>query len=327
MLTAGLNVCAGIDAGSSFSKLAYCDNLGTRIIAETEGFDAVALREEAEIFFDEPVFSCVIAVSDSLNSRQRDTLKRQAVNAGFRDAGIMGAYEAVSLWLGDETRTLVYDFGASKSSMFVTEGGKVLESVIVDDVCGDSFDRIFAEYLCERRLLKKVNTELLKEARRLKHVLSESTSRSWHNVNVYREDFERLIYFPVKRVSHTVNRLMRVWKPERFILTGGCAEIPLVREIFADVSADMEVAEGIIAKGAAMRALELTKQTQHEARKNVTDTASRMREIRTEILRIEDKLTRQQKDRLYVLFKQAEGINDSGAVTLMENLISEIRNA
>ena len=323
MLTAGLNVCAGIDAGSSCSKIAYSDNLGTRIIAETEGFDAVALREEAEIFFDEPVFSCVIAVSDSLNSRQRDTLKRQAVNAGFRDVKIIGAFEAVSFWLGDEARTLVYDFGASRSSIFVIEGGEVLESVVLDDVCGDSFDRIFAEYLCERRLLKKENNELIREARRLKHVLSESTSRSWHNVNIYREDFERLIYFPVKRALHTVNRLRRVRKPERFVLTGGCAKIPLVREFLCDIFAD---ADGIIAKGAAMRALELTKQTQQQARKNLSDTASRMREIRTEILRIEDKLTRQQKDRLYVLFKQAEGINDSGAVTLMENLISEIRN-
>ncbi|MBQ9390437.1 MAG: hypothetical protein IJU07_09715, partial [Synergistaceae bacterium] len=102
-----------------------------------------------------------------------------------------------------------------------------------------------------------------------------------------------------------------------------CAKIPLVREFLCDIFAD---ADGIIAKGAAMRALELTKQTQQQARKNLSDTASRMREIRTEILRIEDKLTRQQKDRLYVMFKQAEGINDYGAVTLMENLISEIRN-
>ena len=53
---AGLNVCAGIDAGSSCSKLAYSDNLGTRILARSDGQDFMTLREEAEIFFDEPVF-------------------------------------------------------------------------------------------------------------------------------------------------------------------------------------------------------------------------------------------------------------------------------
>ncbi len=319
MLTGGSNVYAGIDVGSSCSKIAYADNLGTRIIACADGFDALTLREEAESFFDEPVFSCVIAVSDSLKSRQVDALKTEAVKAGFSDINIIGAYGAMSIFLG-EGRVLVYDFGASKSDLTVIEGGEVLESVIIDDVCGDSFDRIFAEYLCERRLIKKVNAEILSEAKRIKHVLSKSASRIWHNVNIYREDFERLIYFPVKRAAHTVNRLKRVWKPERFVMTGGCCEIPLVKEFFEDA----EIVEGLTAKGAALRALELAKQTKQEARKNISDTASRIRELRSEILRIEEGLTRQQKDRLYVLFKQTEGINDSGAVTLMENLLREI---
>ncbi len=103
-------------------------------------------------------------------------------------------------------------------------------------------------------------------------------------------------------------------------MTGGCCEIPLVKEFFEDA----EIVEGLTAKGAALRALELAKQTKQEARKNISDTASRIRELRSEILRIEEGLTRQQKDRLYVLFKQTEGINDSGAVTLMENLLREI---
>ena len=204
--------------------------------------------------------------------------------------------------------------------MVVLEDGEVLESVIVPDVCGNEFDRVFAEYLCERRLMKKVNEELLREAKRIKHVLSDSTSRIWHNVNIMREDFERLIYFPVKRASHTVNRLIHVWKPESFILTGGCANIPLVREMFGNA----EVIDDVIVKGVSLKAFSLTRQ---EARKNIADTASRMREIRAEILGIEDRLTRSQKDRLYVMFRQVEGMNDAGMITLMENLIREIRNA
>ena len=50
-LNLNVNVNVGIDAGSVCSKLAYSDKLGTRILADAEGFDAVLLREEAEIFF------------------------------------------------------------------------------------------------------------------------------------------------------------------------------------------------------------------------------------------------------------------------------------
>ncbi|MBQ9434289.1 MAG: hypothetical protein IJU26_08750 [Synergistaceae bacterium] len=45
------------------------------------------------------------------------------------------------------------------------------------------------------------------------------------------------------------------------------------------------------------------------------------------MLAIEDRLTCRQKDRVYALFRQAEGIHDSGIISLMENLIREIKNA
>ena len=316
MTAAGLNVCAGIDAGSSCSKLAYSDNLGTRLIARSDGTDFLTLREEAEIFFGEPVFSCVIALHDDMTSRQREAIRRKAETSGFRDVNIIGEYEAVSLALDDERRTLVCDFGASRCNFVVIEGEEVSENVTVD-VSGDMFDKVFAEYLCERRMQKRADTEILSEAKRIKHILSEDESRLWHNVTVYREDFTRLIYFPVKRASHTLHRLIRVWKPERVILTGGCAKIPLVRELFTGA----EIIDDVIVKGASLKGLMLSKQ---EARRNIADSVSRMRALRAEILRIEDGLTRSQKDRLYVMFRQAEGINDAGIIMLMENLIREI---
>ena len=318
MAAAGLNVCVGIDAGSSCSKLAYSDNLGTRIIAGSDGFDFLALREEAEIFFDEPVFSCVIAVNDDTPSRQRENLRAKAVSSGFRDVEMMGGFEAMSLGLGNEVRTLACDFGASSCRMTVIEVGEVLENAAVD-VGGDFLDKNFAEYLTERKLMKKTDDSILREAKRLKHILSENESRLWHNMEILREDFTRLAYFQILRASHTADRLRRVWKPERFVITGGGAKIPIVQEIFKGA----EIVDNIIVKGASMKALMLTKQ---EARKNIADTVSRMRELRAEILRIEEGLTRSQKDRLYILFRQAEGMNDSGIITLMENLIREIRN-
>ncbi|MBQ6113003.1 MAG: hypothetical protein IJL10_01945, partial [Synergistaceae bacterium] len=120
------NVNVGIDAGSVCSKLAYSDKLGTRILADAEGFDAVSLREEAEIFFDEPVYSCVIAVNEAMNSRQRDKLRTSAILSGFRDVEIIGSDEAIILGLCDSARTLVCDFGASKSSFRIIEDGEVL---------------------------------------------------------------------------------------------------------------------------------------------------------------------------------------------------------
>ena len=314
-----MNVCVGIDAGSSCSKLAYSDNLGTRIIAGSEGFDFLTLREEAEIFFDEPVFSCVIAINDETPSRQRENLRTKAVSSGFRDVEIIGGFEALSLGLGNEARTLVCDFGASSCRMTVIEGWEVLENAAVD-VGGDFLDTAFSEYLAERRLMKKPDDTILREAKRLKHILSENDSRLWNNMEILREDFTRLAYFPMLRASHTAKRLRRVWKPERFVLTGGGAKIPMVREIFSTA----EIVDDVIVKGASLRALMLTKQ---EARKNIADTVSRMRELRAEILRIEEGLTRSQKDRLYILFRQAEGMNDAGIITMMENLIREIRNA
>ena len=319
MAAAGLNVCAGIDAGQAFSKIAYSDNLGTRVIASAEGYDFLTLREEAEIFFDEPVFSCVIAVKDGMASRQRMKLKSDAEAAGFTNVEMIGGCEAVSLGLKDEARTLVCDFGAEACRFWVLENGEILDEDSAD-VGGNMFDKVFAGYLAERRLMKKADDNILREARRLKHILSTDESRLWHNMTIYRDDFTRLIRFPVMRASRTARRLMRVWKPERFVLTGGCAEIPLVREIFHEA----EIIGGLTVKGASLKALALTKQ---EARRNIADSVSRMRELRTEMLRIEDGLTRSQKDRLYVLFRQAEGINDSGIITLMENLIREIRNA
>ena len=319
-MLSGLNICVGIDAGSSCSKLAYADNLGTRIIARCDGFDPLELREQAEIFFDEIILSCVIAIPDGLQSRRKDSMILQAEKSGFRDVHTITAQEAMCLGLGDDSRTLVCDFGASGFRAVIIEGGSVLDSAVIADVCGDEFDRSFAEYLRERRRMKKVDAELLREAKRIKHILSENDSRLWHNMTISREDFTRLAHFPVKRAYHTVSRLLRVWQPERFILTGGCAKIPAVREIFGGA----EVIDDVIVRGAAAKALSLTKQ---EVRKNVTDTVARMREIRSEILKVEEKLTRSQKDRLYILFRQAEGINDAGIITLMENLIREIRNA
>ena len=316
---AGLNVYA-LDAGTDTSKLGYSDSLSTRIIARLEGFDPVALREAAEIFCDEPVYSCVIAVNPGV---RHDVIRSKALSSGFTEAAIITTHEAIITALNHNGKVLVYDFGASRSGLVVLEGQKVIESIAVPDVCGSSFDRIFAEYLADRRLMRSCDEAVIREARRIKHILSENESVMWHGLEILRTDFERLIHFSIKRAGHTVQRLLRVHKPERFILTGGCANIPIVRKIFADMKP--EIQEDIIITGVSLSA----RNTGRTARRavNHSDTASRLKELRAGMIELEDKLTRKQKDRIYMLFRQAEGINDAGIIAIMENLLREIRNS
>ena len=316
---ANLNVCVGIDAGSNTSKLAY----DSKLIAELENFDLLKLREEAEIYFDEPIFSCVVAVPDNYSRRQNDDVVFSAKKADFKNVTIITAHEAINLALNYE-RALVYDFGASRSELTVFVDNEILENVIINDVCGNEFDRVFAEWLSERFTLNLMKV-LLKKAEEIKISLSENDYVTWRDVNITRDDLERLIHFTVKRAAHVAKRLMRVYNPESFILTGGCARIPSVRKIFTQVVKDnIEINESLIANGASIKAISLTTGDKASER---FDTAAKIRELRGSLLELEELLTRKQKDRLYILFRQAEGINDPKIISLMENLIREIKEA
>ncbi len=324
---AGSNVCVGIDAGTKTSKLAYSDSLSTRIIATLEGFDVNALREEAEVFFDEPVFSCVIAIPETFSRRQREDIMFNAKSKGFSgETELITSHEAMRLILPEDENILICDMGASKTDFVFLNHGDILFTELLDDISGDSFDKTFAEYIADLRLITVIDEAILREAMRIKHVLSERDSLRWHEREITRDDFERLIYFQIKRASHTADKLLRVYKPDRFIMTGGVCNVPLVRKIFAGISPDIqpEFDMNIIVKGAAEKARSLSKESRHNAKLNTT---AKLQELRAGIIEVEDMLTRSQKDRLYAMFKQTEGMNDSGSMTLMENLIRDIKNA
>ena len=323
---ADLHVYVGIDAGTKTSKLAYSDNISTRIIASPEGFDINALREEAEIFFDEPVFSCVIAIPENFSRRQREDILFSAKSNGFTETEIITCYEAMCLAVPEDEKILVCDMGATKTEFVVLNRDEVIANEFIDDVCGDSFDRVLAEYIADLRLIDSVDANILREAMRIKHVLSEHESLTWHERTITRDDFGRLIYFPVKRLTHSADMLVRVHKPVKIIMTGGSCNVPLVRKIFAGISPDIqpEFDLNLIVRGASLKAFTLSKENRHNAR---ADILSRLQELRAGIIELEDILTRSQEDRLYSMFRQAEGMKDSGSITLIENLIREIKNA
>ncbi len=311
---ADLNVCTGIDAGSYESKLAYTDGLGTRIIARLEGFDLRALREEIEAYFDEPVFSCAVA----------GDLRVKVEGTGFTDVNLLTQGEAACIAPGCDGRHVVYDLGESACRMYAATGQEVVEKVTVDDVCGRVITRNFAEYLCDRYGLDMKADSVESEARRIKHTLSVEEFAVWHELKVYRYEFERVIHFAVKRTGRVLQRLVKVYRPDRVILTGGSIKIPEVWRVLSELTGiTTEYRENLIAEGAAARARELQKGSRHSKSGN---TAGRLRELRAGMFELEEKLTRQQKDRVYALFRQAEGINDEGIITLMEGLIRDLRN-
>ena len=314
------DVVVGIDIGSSSSKLAGSDE---KIIAIMPGQDFLKIREEAEIYFDEPVFSCVIAMQ---NKKGREDFSFYAKKAGFKNIELISSNEAISNNFENQNqKILVLDLGASKSEIIFFEKSQVIDSEIIQDVCGNEFDKIFASWLSERFTLNLIDEkDLLTRAEKFKQELSFNEKISWRDVNILREDFERLIYFSLKRASHTVERFLDCYAPDKFIITGGCSEIPVVKKIFSDLYSNIEFNKNLIASGAAKKARSLSSKREESKRQ---DNAAKLSQIRGSLIALEDMLTRKQTDRLYAFFRQTEflSINNPALIKILENLINEIK--
>ena len=318
------DICIAVDAGSHTSKIAACN----KFTAAVDGSDLVKIREEAEIYFDEPVFSCVIAVPDDCGKRQREELIFNAKKSGFKNIELINSHDAVLNFIEKNKKILVYDFGASRSEFIFFSDNKVIDSEIIKDICGSEFDKMFASWLRERFNLSLINEkDLLTQAESFKKELSLNEKITWRETEILREDFERLIYFSVKRALHTAERFIDCYNPDKFILTGGGAEIPVVNKIFADFKPEFN--KNLIVSGTAKHALQLT-QNAKNTKRDVQEIKLKINEIRGSIISIEDMLTRRQKDRLYKLFRQTEGMiaGDEASMTLinlLSNLINEIK--
>ena len=330
MADSNVLISIGIDAGSKVSKAAYSDSSGTRIIARLEGFDVNALREESEIKLDDIITSCVIALPDNYTKRQNEDIINNAKRSGFDEVNIISEYEAMN-WgidLEPDTCALICDFGASRINFAVIGNDELIDSEIISDFNGNECDKYFASWLSERFILNLIDEKLLRQrAEQIKFTLGVSDSLTWRGIDIQREDFERLIYFPVKRITHHARKFMRIYKPDKFILSGGMSSVPLIRKLFTEaLNISPEINADLIAKGAALKAKEYY-ESDDVRNHNHDENLQRLRELKAEIIELEANLTRSQKDRLYLLFRQAEGINDSKIITLMEGLINELKSA
>ena len=331
MADSNVFISIGIDAGSKTSKAAYSDSNGTRIIARLEGFDVNVLREESEIKLDDIITSCVIALPDDYNKRQHEDILNTAKRSGFENIDLISEYEAMN-WaidLESETCALICDFGASRVNLAVIGSDELIDSEVISDFGGNECDKYFASWLSERFILNLIDEKLLRQrAEQIKFTLGVSDSLTWRGIDILREDFERLIYFPVKSITHHARKFMRIYKPDMFILSGGMSSVPLIRRLFTEaLNVSPEINADLIAKGAALKAKEYYESESENNRHNHDENLQRLRELKSEIIELEANLTRSQKDKLYLLFRQAEGINDSKIIALMEGLINELKDA
>ncbi|MDR1875912.1 MAG: Hsp70 family protein [Synergistaceae bacterium] len=259
--------------GSGFR--AQCD--GRSLAAEELLVPLIsALREDAEAFMGVFVSSCVLAVPACFTFVQREALTRAAAAAGLREVRIVNEPTAAALAFGREGRFLVLDFGAGTVDVSVveSEGGvwQVLDSAGSASVGGYDFDLALAEWLRERLSLDPLPPEdplwrvLVLEAETIKIALSTCRSHAWtpprlpgrdrSAFQVEREELERMVRFSIRRVVHIVHRLWSRYEPERLLLAGGSARIPLLREILEqEITAPDRMSlcpEDSIAVGAAL---------------------------------------------------------------------------
>lgn len=234
------------------------------------------LREDAEAHLGTFVSSCVLAVPACFSLAQREAMVRAADAAGLHEARIVAEPTAAALSFGREGRFLVLDFGAGTVDLSVVESAdgvwQVLESVGSDGIGGYDFDLALADWLRERLLLAPLPSSdprwraLVMEAERVKVALSECLALDWTppplegrslpSLTVRREELERLMRFPIRRLVHIVRRLWERHGPDHLLLVGGSSRIPLLREVLEREVARPErlslCAEDAVVRGAAL---------------------------------------------------------------------------
>lgn len=185
------------------------------------------LREDAEVFLGDFVDSCAIAASEESRAEE---LKLEAKKSGFRDVNFIRPSIALARQFGG--KILFVNWGA-KVDISVADKVSVAESETLRDAGGTEFDKLLAEWIMLRI---GENSEGAKkffcdEAEKIKIALSSCESYQW-NVEIKRDDFERLIRFHVRRAIHVFDSFCEKYKCERIFVTGGGSKIPLVRKAF-----------------------------------------------------------------------------------------------
>ena len=166
-----------------------------------------------------------------------------------------------------------------------------------------------------------IDGKFMNETEKLKIALSGSEFAEFRNTKIFREDFERLIRFHVRKIFHTLRRLESEYNPQRIIFTGNSCKIPLILRTSGQMlKKNPEYIENLIVNGAAIKTAVTFK---NDSKKN--DADFKLRNLRHDLIKLEEILTRSQKDRLYNLFAGAESGNYE-LINILENLMRELKS-
>jgi molecular chaperone DnaK len=248
--------------------------------------------------------------------------------------------EAISLSFGREGRFLVLNFGAETADLSVIEnGGRILESVSLR-VGGGDFDHALAEWLYGRLRSGRAQPPekddplwrvLLPEAEAIKIALSSRQTCDWTPppdlpgawpVRAEREDFERVARFSIRRVVNAAEGLWERHAPDRLLLAGGSARIPLLRETLGKEGRLTFCAEGAAALGAALCA-----RTGEEPAAAPSSPRQRIRGLKLRLAPLETLLSEDHARRLRLLVDQAEKLGNEPSIELLERIVKEVEAA
>ncbi len=336
----------GIDMGTRNVRAVCIQDGSVKAISTREREDGqdmsallTTLREDAEVFLKKFVSSCVVALPVQASSAQREEVSKAANASGFEETRILPGPVMAALSSGRRGRLLVFDFGASATlSVVDCEGGRagtVLESA--EEPGSLEFDPILAAWLRERLLLPQMKEgdprwrTLLREAEKVKIALSDCAAFLWTppaelralpEMTVEREELERLIRFPIRRLIHTARRLWKCYAPERLLLVGGASRTPLLQNILRQEMERPELltlgAENAVARGAALCAAE----------ERGENAERRLQELKRSLSDIELLLTREQQNRLKLLFSRfGEDFSQPRMQELAEDLARDLKRA
>ncbi len=300
-----------IDYGTKNLRAGFFDGHEIKFI--TSGKTLLEIREGSEIFFNEFVNSCVIAVPDEYSAEKLNAIKSTANEAGFENVKFITKTQAKIKFVNSNKTFLILDAGYLNSELEIISNSAVEKNLTLKNFSGNKFDNIFAKYL-SLRLSNEINDN---EAGALKRDLSEREIIKLNGRKVLREDFERLIRFEIFDVINFLNSNIRIYEPEKIFITGGLINIPIVKNLlYSELKIKPEFINNIILNGTSLLAGVHDKNNNAEAR---------LKALEKDFMLIQELLTPSQNDRLYKIFTLAKDLKDAANLHALEELLNGIK--
>lgn len=237
---------------------------------EISGYILSELKQQAEVYFGEPIERAVIAVPAHFDANQRWATWDAAIIAGLKPLRLMNEATATALAYGfsrpdiREMTILVFDFGGGTLDISVIEAGEGVYEVLAVEgdtqLGGDDFDKKIADYILKTQQerfgsevrLGSCYLELKEVAEDLKIRLSTSTHAELRRpgfvrignqykdlqIRLDRKTFEDLSRHLLDRALEMVEAALQAAKLnavdavdlDALLLTGGSSGIPYLKE-------------------------------------------------------------------------------------------------